>query len=53
MPLKKLTPVLLRNLRPPAGSAVDEVLDTVSRGLSLRVFASGRASWSFRYRPRH
>ncbi len=49
MSIKQLTPARLRNLKPPA-SGVDEMRD--ARGLSLRVFSSGRASWTFRYRPK-
>lgn len=51
MPKKQLTPSLLQNLKPPAAGAV-ELWDTLARGLSLRVFASGRATWTYRYRPK-
>jgi integrase len=51
MPTEKLTSSRLRNLTPPA-AGFDELLDTAARGLSLRVFPTGRASWSFRYRPK-
>jgi hypothetical protein len=51
MPAEKLTPKRLSNLSPPA-IGFDELLDTVARGLSLRIFPTGRASWSFRYRPK-
>ena len=50
MPSQKLTPARLQGLKPPPRGAVDELLD--ARGLSLRVFPSGRASWTFRYRPK-
>src|ERR1700730_7796730 len=49
MATRKLTPALLANLKPPASGAI-ELRDT--RGLSLRVFSSGRATWTFRYRPK-
>lgn len=52
MPSAKLTAQRLRNLTPPSPGVVDELLDTLSRGLSLRVFPTGRASWTFRYRPK-
>jgi integrase len=52
MPAEILTPARLQNLKPPAVGMVDELLDEAKRGLSLRVFASGRASWTFRYRPK-
>jgi Arm DNA-binding domain len=51
MPTEKLTSDSLRNLTPPA-TGFDELLDTFARGLALRVFPTGRASWSFRYRPK-
>lgn len=51
MPAKTLTAATLQNLKPPA-SGVAELWDTRSRGLCLRVFPSGRAAWSFRYRPK-
>ena len=47
----KLTSARLTNLRPPAAGMV-ELRDELARGFSLRVFASGRASWTFRYRPK-
>jgi hypothetical protein len=51
MPTEQLTSSRLRNLTPPA-AGFDELLDAAARGLSLRVFPTGRASWSFRYRPK-
>jgi hypothetical protein len=50
MPVERLTPARLSNLKLPPAGVVDELLDTLARGLSLRVFGSGRASWTFRYR---
>jgi integrase len=47
----KLTAARLSNLKPPAAGVV-EMRDDFARGLSLRVFASGRATWTFRYRPK-
>jgi integrase len=52
MPSEELTPARLQNLKPPA-SGVLELWDARARGLCLRVFPSGRAAWSFRYRPKH
>jgi integrase len=52
MPTERLTPARLRNLKPPPSGAI-ELLDAHARGLSLRVFASGQATWTFRYRPKH
>lgn len=51
MQKKLITPALLQHLKPPA-SGVIELWDTISRGLSLRVFASGHATWTIRYRPK-
>jgi hypothetical protein len=51
MPAEKLTPKRLNNLTPPA-IGFDELLDAAARGLSLRIFPTGRASWSCRYRPK-
>ncbi len=51
MAIRKLTPALLVNLKPPAAGVI-ELRDELARGLSLRVFASGRATWTFRYRPK-
>jgi len=50
--LSKLTPARLQHLKPPV-SGIVELRDKLARGLSLRVFASGRARWSFRYRPKN
>jgi Arm DNA-binding domain len=52
MPSKELTPAHLRNLKPPPGGVL-ELWDARARGLCLRVFASGRATWTFRYRPKN
>ena len=52
MPTERLTPARLRNLKPPPSGAI-ELLDAHARGLSLRVFASGQTTWTFRYRPKH
>jgi integrase len=51
MASKTLTAQLLLNLKSPASGFV-ELHDRAARGLSLRVFASGRKSWAFRYRPK-
>ena len=51
MPRKQLTPALLQHLKPPARGVI-ELWDMQARGLSLRVFASGRATWTYRYRPK-
>ncbi len=47
----QLTTATLLNLRAPARGFIEH-RDAVVRGLSLRAFASGRASWSLRYRPK-
>jgi integrase len=52
MPSEELTPARLQNLKPPA-SGVLELWDARARGLCLRVFASGRSTWTFRYRPKN
>jgi integrase len=44
-----LTAAGLIRLQPPA-EGIKELWDDRVRGLSLRVYASGRATWSFRYR---
>jgi integrase len=51
MRARRLTPALLLNLKPPVKGLI-ELFDDRARGLSLRVFTSGRSSWSFRYRPK-
>ena len=51
MPQAILSAAKLQHLKPPA-SGVVELWDSHARGLCLRVFASGRATWTFRYRPR-
>ena len=45
VPRKQLTPALLQHLKPPARGVI-ELWDMQARGLCLRVFASGRASWN-------
>lgn len=50
MPAATLHSVTLKNLKPPL-SGVLELWDEQARGLCLRVFPSGRATWTFRYRP--
>jgi integrase len=45
-----LTPTVLQNLKPPAAGIL-ELHDPQCRGLVLRVFPSGRATWTLRYRP--
>jgi integrase len=51
MAVERITPARLQNLKPPA-AGFTEVWDAMCRGLCLRVFASGKATWTFRYRPR-
>jgi integrase len=51
MPVEKLSPARLQNLK-PLKTGILELWDAAARGLSLRVFPSGRASWTFRYRPK-
>lgn len=46
-----LTAARLQNFKPPASGFL-ELRDKLARGLSLRVFSSGRATWTFRYRPK-
>lgn len=50
MPSATLQSATLKNLKPPS-SGVLELWDDQARGLCLRVFSSGRATWTFRYRP--
>jgi integrase len=45
-----LSPTILQNLKPPT-TGIMELHDHQSRGLVLRVFPSGRAIWTLRYRP--
>src|SRR4051812_39877752 len=52
MPSVLLTSAFTRSVFPPP-SGVAEYWDTKIAGLCLRVFQTGRASWSFRYRPRN
>lgn len=51
MPVLNLTAQFIKGLRPPEAGVV-EFWDAGMPGLCLRVFSSGRGSWSFRYRPR-
>jgi Arm DNA-binding domain len=51
MTAKALTAAQRQNLKPPT-SGFRELRDSIVRGLSLRVFPSARASWTFRYRPK-
>ena len=51
MPASPLTAAKLQHLDPPP-SGVLELWDDRARGLCLRVFPSGKASWTYRYRPR-
>jgi len=51
MPQATLSAAKLQHLKPPADGVV-ELWDAHVRGLCLRLFASGRASWTFRYRLR-
>jgi integrase len=49
--VQRITAIRLQNLKPPA-SGVAELWDEICRGLCLRVFPSGKATWTYRYRPR-
>jgi integrase len=51
MAAEKLSPALLQKLKPPPEGFIEK-WDTVVPGLSLRVFASGRRTWTFRYVPK-
>lgn len=51
MPVLNLTAQFIKGIKPP-DTGVTEFWDAGAPGLCLRVFATGRASWSFRYRPR-
>src|SRR5262245_40627608 len=51
MPVLALTAQFIKGIKPPQTGRVD-YWDNVERGLCLRVTASGRASWSFRFRAR-
>ncbi|QFU16562.1 tyrosine-type recombinase/integrase [Microvirga thermotolerans] len=51
MPVVTLTSAFVKTLTPPIEGRV-EYWDQKTPGLCLRVAASGKASWSFRYRPR-
>jgi hypothetical protein len=49
MPVETLTTASLQHLKPPA-EGVLELWDATVRGLALRVFPSGHASWMLVYR---
>lgn len=51
MPVVHLTAQFLKGIKPPSSGRV-EYWDAATPGLCLRLVASGRASWSLRYRPR-
>src|SRR4051794_12692756 len=51
MPVKPLTDLLVRSVRPPP-SGRTEITDARCRGLTLRVTATGEKTWAFRYRDR-
>jgi integrase len=51
MPVEQLSAASLESLAVPE-TGVLELRDTVARGLSLRVFTTGRKVWTFRYRPK-
>ena len=51
MPVVALTSAFVKSLTPPNAGRV-EYWDQKTPGLCLRVAAGGKASWSFRYRPR-
>src|SRR5687768_13130278 len=51
MPPVLLTHAFTRSV-PRTRSGVAEYWDSKVAGLCLRVFSTGRGSWSFRYRPR-
>jgi integrase len=49
--VQRISAIKLQNLKPPA-TGVAELWDAICRGLCLRVFPSGKATWTYRYRPR-
>ena len=51
MPVVPLTAQFIKGIKPPKIGRV-EYWDQFTPGLCLRITASGRGSWSFRYRPR-
>jgi integrase len=51
MPVVPLTAQFIKGIKPPKTGRA-EYWDQFTPGLCLRVTASGRGSWSFRYRPR-
>ncbi len=51
MPVEQLSAASLESLPVPETGAL-ELRDAVARGLSLRVFTTGRKVWTFRYRPK-
>lgn len=50
MPVETLTAARLQHLKPPR-EGVLELWDAMARGLCLRVFPSGHATWTLCYRP--
>jgi integrase len=50
MAVQRISAIKLQNLKPPAAD-VAEYWDETCRGLCLRVFPSGKKTWSYRYRP--
>src|SRR5580658_7340900 len=52
MPIETLTAARLQHLRPPK-TGILQIWDTMARGLCLRVYPSGRATWTLCYRPQH
>lgn len=51
MPIVALTTQYVRSLKPPESGRI-EIWDERTPGLCLRMSSTGRAAWSFRYRPR-
>jgi integrase len=51
MPKLVLTAQFVRGINPPA-AGIAEYWDTITPGLCLRVMPSGRATWTYRYRPK-
>jgi len=51
MPVVPLTAQFIKGIKPPKTGRA-EYWDQLTPGLCLRITASGRGTWSFRYRPR-
>jgi integrase len=51
MAVETLTAIRLQNLKPPAAGVL-ELRDSMERGLCLRVFPSGHATWTLCFRTR-